>query len=315
MSADHPRQPWRDIAAALDLEAEAEAEGGDGGERWPTLGGQWRDRAVTVQLLRSGRSRYKGRSTEVAVTAAASWPAGLDVQHETSQLRVGEALGIGDLRLGDPELDRLVKVRAPDPFEARSILLAGNVRDVLVDLFGRHDDLELRGGVARLEKLGVVPDADVLRSWLDDLSYLLDALEAAAVGQTYEFPADHDGLPHTGEVRTARPPRRPTEAQTREVRAVVEYRRRQTIGVMAGLVPAVGGFGLMGAGSLYAAEPMGGLTGAWWAGIGFVALVVGGLVFYLAWRCPVCGRWPLAHGQREVTLAPPNCPHCGARLA
>ena len=244
------------------------------------------------------------------------FPSTLLIVPERSSLRLGEKLGIGDIRLGDEVLDALVTVGCSDPERAREILLVPFLRDVLVDLFRRHEYLEVRDGAVYLEKLGVPPDAEVLREWLDALSYLLDALEAAVAGWSFEFPGSfEDGaLPHTGEFRSASQRRRPTQAYTGELNMVAAFRRRVRIATLGGLVPGVGGLLLLVTGVLYADAPLLRLPGYAWSGAGLLAVVAGLALFLLAYRCPVCDRIPFVLGHEEHPAFPSNCPHCGARL-
>jgi len=305
------RQGWDAIALELGLQVRW---GGIWGR--PPMRGRHRGRVVRVRVLKPGEARSNVRATEICAWPREALPASLSVVPDRSSLRLGERLGIGDIRLGDEALDALVTVACSDAERAREILLVPYLRDVLVDLFRRHEHIEVRDGVVYLEKLGLPPDAEVLRDWLDALSYLLDALEAALAGWSFEFPdsLDDGPLPHTGEIRSARPQRRPTQAYTGELNVVAAFRRRVRIATMGGMMTAVGGLLLIVTGVLYADAPLLRLPGYAWAGAGLLAVMVGITIFLVLYRCPVCDRLPFVLGHEEPPALPSNCPHCGTRL-
>ena len=304
------RQDWDVIALELGLQVRW-----GGPWRRPPMRGHYEGLGVQVRILPPGGSRSGALSTEIRMQARGDVPGGLWIVPETSKLRLAERLGIGDIRIGDEKLDARVKVGAADPDRARTILTTPFLRDVLVDLFGRHEHIEVGEGAVVLEKLGVAPSAEVVRAWLEDLVYLVDALEAAATGWSFDFDTSDGELPRTGEIRTARPPRRPTEAATEELKAVVRFRRRVAVGVVAGLVPAMGGLMLALYGGTHESGAIAGLAGYWWVAIGMAVCVAGIVAFMATYRCPVCGRVPMPVRTGEgAALFPSNCPECGSRL-
>ena len=305
------RQGWDAMALELGLQVRW-----GGIWRRPPMRGRHRGRVVRVRVLDPGEARSNARATEICTWPRDEFPKTLLIVPERSSLRLGEKLGISDTRLGDEVLDALVTVVFSDPDHAREMLLVPYLRDVLVDLFRRHEHIEVRDGAVFLEKLGVPPDAEVLREWLDALSYLLDSLEAAVAGWSFEFPdsLDDGSLPHTGEIRSASPMRRPTQAYTGELNMVAAFQRRVRIATLAGMVPAVGGLLLLVTGVLYGDTPLLRLPGYAWSGTGLLAVLAGLTVFLLTYRCPVCDRIPFVLGHEERSAFPANCPHCGARL-
>jgi len=304
-------QGWDAIALELGLQVRW-----GGIWRRPPMRGRYRGRVVRVRVLAPGDARSGSRATEICVWPRTELPAGLRIVPERSELRLGERLGIGDIRLGDEELDSLVTVACSDERQVRQILGIPYLRDILVDLFRRHEQIGVIDGVAYIEKLGLPPDAEVLRDWLDALHYLLDALEAAAAGWSFEFPESVDGgpLPHTGEIRSARPRRRPTEEYTGELNTVAAFRQRVRFSILGGLTTTMGGALLLVAGVLYADAPLLSLPGYAWAAAGLLAILAGVTVFLLGYRCPICDRIPFVLGHEEPPVFPSNCPHCGSRL-
>lgn len=303
------QKAWDEIAAELGLQVKW-------GGPWkrPPMRGRFQGRVVRVKVISAEEAVGDGKSTEITLWGKRGMPETLEIVPDRAHLRLGESLGWGDVRLGDGELDPLVKVKYDDPEAARELLTVPMVRDVLVDLFGRYDCIEVRDGAVVVEKLGVVGSAEKLRRWLSDASYLLDALEAATEGWRFEFEPEAS-LPVTGEVRNARPRKRPTQADTEEIRVVELYHRRRMMGIFGGLIPAAAGFVAMGLGGKYEAGILWGMPAYQLCVMGFVVLCAGFFLFLVCYRCPVCGRMPVALSQREMTLAPTNCPHCSTRLS
>jgi hypothetical protein len=300
---------WDEIASELGLQVKW-------GGPWkrPPMRGHFQGRVVRVKVISAEEAVGDGKSTEIAVWAKRGMPETLEIVPDQAHLRLGESLGWGDVRLGDSELDPLVKVKYDDPDAARELLTVPMVRDVLVDLFDRYDCIEVRDGAVVMEKLGVVSSVDKLRRWLSDASYLLDALEAATEGWRFEFEPEAS-LPVTGEVRAATPQKRPTQATTEEIRVVDLYRKRRLMGIFGGLVPAAAGFVAMGLGGKYEAGILWGMPAYQLCVLGFVVLIAGFALFLVCYRCPACGRMPLQLEQRKMDLAPASCPHCNTRLS
>jgi len=302
---------WDEIAQELGFQVKW-------GGPWkrPPMRGRFLDRVVRVKVLSAEEAAADGRSTEVVVWGKRCLPETLEIVPDRASSRLAETLGWGDVRLGDSDLDPLVKVKYDDPDAARDLLLVPMVRDVLVDLFERYDCLEIRDGAVVIEKLGIVRDAEKLKRWLSDASYLLDALEAATEGWRFDFDEQAEAsLPITGEVLDARAPKRPTQASTEELRIVAQYRQRRLVGIFGGLLPAVAGFVMMGVGGKYDAGILWGMPAYQLCVLGFVVLCAGFLLFIVSYRCPVCGRAPMAMGQRQLDISPKSCPHCNTRLS
>jgi len=303
-------QGWDEIAAQLELQVKW-------GGPWkrPPMRGRFRGRVIRVKVISAEEAVGDGRSTEIAVWSKRGMPETLEIVPDRAHLRLGEKLGWGDVMLGDSELDPLVKVKYDDPEAARELLTVPMVRDVLVDLFQRYDCIEVRDGAVVVEKLGVVRSTEKLTRWLSDASYLLDALEAATEGWRFDFEGGAEAtMPATGEIKTARPEKRPTQADTDEIRIVDLYRKRRWFGILGGLVPAVAGFVMMGVGGKYEAGILWGMPAYQLCVLGFVVLCAGFALFLVCYRCPTCGRIPLALGQRQMDFVPTNCPHCSTRL-
>lgn len=303
-------QGWDEIAQDLGFQVKW-------GGPWkrPPMRGRFQDRIVRVRVISAEEAVADGRSTEVVVWGKRSLPETLEIVPDRASSRLAETLGWGDVRLGDGDLDPLVKVKYGDPEAARDLLTVPMVRDVLVDLFERYDCIEIRDGAVVVEKPGVVRSVDKLTRWLSDASYLLDALEAATEGWRFEFDeAAGRALPVTGEVLAARPRRRPTQASTEELRVVAQYRQRRFLGIFGGLLPAVAGFVMMGVGGKYDAGILWGMPAYQLCVLGFVLLCAGFLLFLVCYRCPVCGRAPMTLGQRQLDISPKSCPHCNSRL-
>ena len=304
-------QGWDEIAVELGLQVKW-------GGPWkrPPMRGHFQGRVVRVKVISAEESVAHGRSTEILLWSKRGIPQKLELVPDRAHTRLGETLGWGDVRLGDGDLDPLVKVKYDDPDAARELLAVPMVRDVLVDLFGRYDCIEVRDGAVVIEKVGIVRDVEKLRGWLSDAAYLLDALEAATEGWRFEFEEHASaGLAVTGEVVMSRPKKRPTQADSVEIQIVERYRTRRMAGIFAGLLPAVAGFVMMGLGGKYEAGILWGIPAYQLCVMGFVVLVAGVMLFLMCYRCPVCGSLPTGKGQRQLELVPKNCANCGTRLS
>jgi hypothetical protein len=153
-----------------------------GFEAPPTVEGRYRDRQVRFFNFTTGSS--KSRTTWSAVSAAIGSATGftLELAPENLLSRIGIALGMQDIKVGDPEFDRAFVVRSNDAAYAAAALLP-EIRARLLSerKQGARGHLTVKAGEARYAEVGAFADAARIDRLAGMLEVICDLAEVAEV--------------------------------------------------------------------------------------------------------------------------------------
>ncbi len=123
------------------------------------------------------RSSGKNSQTYTRILLSANNPSNLAlaIYEEGVMSKVGKALGMQDIQVGDADLDRRFIVKGRPEDAVVNLFAFGNLRQRLLD--ARSLNLTLNGDQVRFEARGVELDIGRLQSLFDLMSELADAVE------------------------------------------------------------------------------------------------------------------------------------------
>jgi hypothetical protein len=121
----------------------------------PTVEGRYHNRTVRFfnYTTGSGKSRTRWSAVSAAVNGAAGFT--LDLYPENFFVRIATALGMQDIRVGDPAFDPAFIVKSNDPAYAAAALMP-EIRTRLLDerRRGAHGHLAIKDGEVRYAEIG-----------------------------------------------------------------------------------------------------------------------------------------------------------------
>lgn len=299
-------QSWDQIAQDLGLQV----RWGKASER-PPMRGHVGGRGVRVAYKPTSLiTPDEGGQTELLVRARRALPIGLRIEPR-GRSQFGDAPAAHLIVPEDPVLANSIQVWADSDVGVEGMLSLPAVTGALVEAYGRFPELVVTEQGATLDEQVSVRDADVLRGWIEQLSELLERLEAGARGELRDAETHARSPIAVGETRGAS--RGNVVPASSEV--IRTYRRRQ--GIFVGWILLTMGtcaavwyrFG----GNLESLETWLGLPSYGWAIIAFLMFAAIFAVWPWAARCPACGKSLQKAGIGE--LFPRRCPRCGERLS
>jgi hypothetical protein len=148
----------------------------------PTVAGRYRTRAVRFFNYTTGSG--KSRTTWSAVTAAVGGAGGftLELFPENIFTRIGTALGMQDIRVGDPAFDQVFLVKSNDPAYAAAALLPEIRARLLAERErGARGHLAIRDGEVRYAEMGAFDNEARVSRLADMLEAVCDLAEVAEV--------------------------------------------------------------------------------------------------------------------------------------
>jgi hypothetical protein len=149
-------------------------------EPTPTLEGRHRNRPVRFfsYSTGSGKSRRRWSAVSVAMPGAGAFT--LELTPENFLTRIGTALGMQDIQIGDPTFDRAFIVRSNDAAAAAAALLP-EIRTRLLAAFPRVicGQLTLKDGEVRFAETGSFGEAACVARLADMLEIACDLAEVA----------------------------------------------------------------------------------------------------------------------------------------
>ncbi len=148
----------------------------------PSVEGQHHHRAVRFYNYTTGSG--KSRTTWSAVSAAFGGTGGftLELIPENFFFRMATALGMQDIRIGDPAFDQTFVVKSNDPAYAAAALLP-EIRARLLDQRqrGAHGHLAIKDGIVRYAEVGGFDDEARVNRLAAMLDITCDLAEVAEV--------------------------------------------------------------------------------------------------------------------------------------
>ncbi|MDD2763212.1 MAG: hypothetical protein PHE83_04455 [Opitutaceae bacterium] len=153
-----------------------------GFEPLPTLEGRYRNRAVRFYTYTTGSG--KNSTTWGAVSAAVAGAGGLTLElfPENFLVRIATALGMQDIRVGDPAFDQAFIVKSNDPAYAAAALLPEIRARLLAERArGAHGRLSIKGGTVQYAEVGGFGNEARVNRLADLLEAVCDLAEVAEV--------------------------------------------------------------------------------------------------------------------------------------
>ncbi len=175
------REQLTALAARLGLELKRQPAK-LGFEPTPTVEGNHRGRFVRFFSFTTGSG--KSRTTWVAVSAAATGTGAftLDLGHENFLTRMAIALGMQDIKVGDPAFDRAFIVKSSDPAYAAAALLPEIRARLLAGVqHGMFGHLRIADGLVRYAETGAFGNEAQLNRLVAMLEVACDLAEVAEV--------------------------------------------------------------------------------------------------------------------------------------
>jgi len=173
------------LAARLGLEVrEAPTTGVLGLKPTPTVEGRHRNRAVRFFTYTTSSGKSQTHWCAVAAAAAGAGGFTLDLFPQNFLTHIGVALGMQDIRVGDPAFDPLFVVKSNDTAYTQAALLP-ELRARLVAERGRgaRGHLSVKGGEVRYAEMGFFSQEAQVARLADMLEIVCDLAEVAEVYQ------------------------------------------------------------------------------------------------------------------------------------
>ncbi|MFW6057872.1 MAG: hypothetical protein ACOC9W_03345 [Persicimonas sp.] len=163
---------WHKTAAAERLEAAAEELGlrrvSGGLTSEGHLEGLYRDVNVKLTPFKVGSGKHARDFVRYEVRLGADAPAGLAMAPERDIDTLGKPFGLQDIRVGKPQLDRLLVIKGAQPDEVKGYLRRDGVAEAAVAFFDRYADARLADGAIDVERAGAIDPFQA--------AFILDAL-------------------------------------------------------------------------------------------------------------------------------------------
>ena len=148
----------------------------------PTVVGRYRNRPVRFFNYTTGSGKSRTTWSAVAATAAGAGSFTLELFPENFLTRVGAALGLQDIRVGDPAFDQAFMVKSSDPAYAAAALLPEIRARLLAERQrGARGHLTIKGGEVRYAEIGAFDNAARVNRLTDMLEAACDLAEVAEV--------------------------------------------------------------------------------------------------------------------------------------
>lgn len=179
---------WRELAESLGLTYES---GGFLGLSRVT--GTYHGHSLTLDTFTRGSGKSRTTYTRIVLFVNNQATAYLALYEEGVFSKIGKFFGMQDIQIGDEELDRRFIIKSRPENFAASLLLAGGLRQKLLET--RPLNIELDGRELHFEQVGVLMNVDYLRSLFDLLSDVAGAVERKDGGY---FDAPAGGAPAWG---------------------------------------------------------------------------------------------------------------------
>jgi len=148
----------------------------------PTVAGRYRSRPVRFFNYTTGSG--KSRTTWSAVTAAVGGAGGLTLElfPENFLTRIGTALGMQDIRVGDPAFDQAFMIKSNDPAYAAAALLPEIRARLLTERQrGARGHLTIKNGEVRYAEMGAFDNEARVTRLAEMLEPACDLAEVAEV--------------------------------------------------------------------------------------------------------------------------------------
>ncbi len=163
---------WHKISAAERLEAAAE----ELGLRWVSGGllseghieGLYRGVNVKLTPFKVGSGKHARDFVRYEARLGADTPAGLAMAPERDIDTLGKPFGLQDIRVGKPQLDRLLVIKGERPAKVQRYLRREGVAEATVAFFDRYADARLAEGAIDVERPGAIDPSQA--------AFILDAL-------------------------------------------------------------------------------------------------------------------------------------------
>lgn len=137
--------------------------------------GLYRGHGLTLDTFTRSSGRHSETYTRIMLSASNPSNLALTIYEEGVMSKVGKALGMQDIQVGDADLDRRFIIKGRPEDAVVNLLASGSLRQRLLD--ARSLNLTLNGDQVRFEARGVELDTGRLQSLFDLMSDLAEAVE------------------------------------------------------------------------------------------------------------------------------------------
>jgi hypothetical protein len=153
-----------------------------GFEPTPTVEGQHRDRPVRFFTYTTGSGKSRTNWCAVAVAVAGVGGFTLELGPENFITRIGVALGMQDIRIGEPTFDQAFMIKSNDPGYAAAALLP-EIRSRLLAARERctFGHLAIKAGEVRYSEMGAFDDEARVNRMANMLEAACDLAEVTEV--------------------------------------------------------------------------------------------------------------------------------------
>ena len=175
------REQLAGIARRLGLELRSQAAK-LGFEPPPTVAGRHRDRAVRFFNYTTGSGKSSTTWSAVAASVGGAGDFSLELFPENFLTRIATALGLQDIRVGDPAFDQAFIVRSNDPAYAAAALLPEIRARLLAERpHGARGHLAIKDGEVRYAEAGAFDNEARVTRLAGMLEVVCDLAEVAEV--------------------------------------------------------------------------------------------------------------------------------------
>jgi hypothetical protein len=173
ISVQGRRKAWADLAERLGLNFEP----GSYIFSRPIVSGTHLHHQVKLDSFTRSSGRSSTTYTRIIVYLSSAANFSLTLTEEGVFSRIGKAIGMQDVQVGDDEIDRRYTIRSQPEDAARRVLFSLGMRQRLLEAPPLH--IELRGMEVIYERRGFETDPNKLTALLDLMCALADAAERA----------------------------------------------------------------------------------------------------------------------------------------
>jgi hypothetical protein len=154
----------------------------------PTVEGRHRERPVRFFNFSTGSGKSRTNWSAVSANIGSNNDFTLELAPENFLTRIGAALGMQDIKVGDPDFDRAFVVRSNDAAYVTAALLPEiRARILREQEQGAHGHLRVKAGVVRYAEVGGFDDA----ARVDRLAGMLEVVcDLAEVAEVYQAEKD-----------------------------------------------------------------------------------------------------------------------------
>jgi hypothetical protein len=165
------RRAWQDLAERIGATCEP-------GSFWfgrPQVSGTYQQHRFKLDSFVRRVGKNTTTYTRLVVDLNTQTQLNMSIQQEGFFSKIGKALGVQDLQLGDEEIDRRFIIQGQPESEVRKVISSLGMRQRLLEAPELH--ITIKDGIIRHEKRGFETDPNTLIALMDVLCALANAID------------------------------------------------------------------------------------------------------------------------------------------